>query len=177
MERERLTLLEDDDRKRLTSNVRENLLTEMFTDCILVTKEGISVPVHKMVLTPSPLLKSLLLSSSCCRGLCSHVTTTTIMLPDISYPVLNILLDFFYTGVVKCSNSEKNLLREVLVNVLGVPRSTVMLHAKPGHTDCTECGDHVPVASLLDHFVKKHVEDPCLRDMARVESRLAIAEL
>eukprot|EP00090_Calanus_glacialis_P016060 TRINITY_DN25178_c0_g1_i1.p1 TRINITY_DN25178_c0_g1~~TRINITY_DN25178_c0_g1_i1.p1 ORF type:complete len:771 (-),score=256.66 TRINITY_DN25178_c0_g1_i1:123-2390(-) len=157
------------DKRFLIASVKDSLVGEKFTDCVLVTKEGIPVPVHRMVLTPSPFLKTLLLSTSCCRGLCSHASTTTIMLPDVSYRQLDILLGFFYTGMINCTSSEMDIVKDLLVNVFFVPRNTVMLHKKDGHTDCAECGQHVPIARLLEHLVTDHVEKPCVKDMARVE--------
>jgi len=157
------------DKRYLVYSVKESLRGEKFTDCILITKEGIPVPVHRMVLTPSPLLERLFMATSCCRGLCSHATTTTISLPDVPYLMLNILLGFFYTGTIRCTSSEMDTVKDLLVNMFLVPKNTVMLHKRDGYTDCVECAQHLPVTDLMEHLVSNHVEDPCLRDMARVE--------
>jgi len=157
------------DGRLIVSSARESFESEMFTDCILITKERIPVPVHRTVVSTSPFLETLLLSTSCCRGMCSQFTETTIMLPDVSYKMLSIVLDFFYTGKIRSTNSEMAMVKDLLVNMLKVPKGLVMLHKKDGYTDCVECAQHVPVSSLLEHLVTRHVEDPCIKDMSKVE--------
>jgi len=157
------------DKRGIVSSARNSFESEEFTDCILVTSERIPVPVHKMIVRISPLLETLFLSTSCCRGMCSQFTETTIMLPDVSYKMLSIILEFFYTGRIRCTNSEMAMVKDLLVNMFKVPKSLVMLHKKDGHTDCVQCAEHVPVSSLLEHLVTHHVEDPCVKDMCKVE--------
>jgi len=157
------------DRRFLLSSLQDSLEGERFTDCILVTREGIPVPVHRMVLNSSPFLKTLFISTNCCRGLCSTNTETTILLPDVSYRMLSIILGFFYTGNIRCTPKEMDGVKDLLVNMLQVPKTTVMLEKKDGYTDCVECAEHVPVNSLLEHLVNYHVEEPCVRDMSMVE--------
>jgi len=159
------------DKRSLISAVKDNLLTEKFTDCVLVTKEGITVQVHSLVLTTSPTLNTLLLASSCCRGLCSHPSNTTIMLPDVSYRQLDIILNLFYTGELKCTKEEVGVIKELLVDVLGMSKHLVMLQSKPDHTDCEECGEHVPLSGLVDHMYSVHIEEPCVRDMTKVDKK------
>lgn len=158
------------DKRCLVTSVRDCLEREKFTDCVLITREGIPVHVHRMMLSVSPLLKSLLLSSSCCRGVCSHYTETTVMLPDVSYKMLSIVLEFFYSGMIRSTSTEMLIVKDLLVNMFKVPKSLVMLYKKDGHTDCVECGEHVPVVNLLEHLVSHHVENPCVDDMCEVES-------
>lgn len=159
-----------EDRRSLVSSARESFESEIFTDCILITGESIPVPVHRMIVSTSPFLETLFLSTSCCRGMCSHFTETTIMLPDVSYKMLSIILDFFYNGKIRATIKEMAMVKELLVDMFKVPKSLVMLHKKEGYTDCVECAEHVPESSLLEHLVTCHVEDPCIKDMSKVES-------
>ena len=101
--------------------------------------------------------------------MCSHSSTTTILLPDVSYRQLDIFLGFFYMGMIKCTSCEMDTVKDLLVNMFFVPRNTVMLHNNDGHTDCAECGQHVAIARLLEHLVSDHVEEPCVKDMVKLE--------
>ena len=51
-----------------------------------------------------------------------------------------------------------------------VPKKTMMLlENREDYTECVECGETVCVSDLLGHLKRYHVEEPCLRDMSKVE--------
>ena len=84
--------------RQLVSAVARNLTTESWTDVVLYSKERVPLHLHRVVLSRSPLLHSLLSSLSCCRGLCAHQATLHILLPDVPFEILTAVVVFLYNG-------------------------------------------------------------------------------
>ena len=107
---------------QLVRGARECLLSESHTDCVLVSMEGVAVRVHRALLAPSATLGSILLDSSCCRGRCDNQSSSLVLLPEVPYRVLQLCVDFLYQGSIRCSEGEAGLVRQVLLEVLGVKK-------------------------------------------------------
>lgn len=152
----------------LVRGAHDSLLAEVHTDLTLVTKEGISIAVHKIMLVQCSTLQSILLSSSCCGGRCSSQAPATVLLPDLPYRSLKVALDFLYRGRIECSSDEKAGVREVL-RVLGVRSGSIEVEErKEGHVACTSCSAYLPLDQLAKHMVDMHVLKPAETDVEKV---------
>ena len=85
----------------VVSSVWRDMREERWTDLILCSSERIPLPVHRSILSQSPLLRPLLSSLSCCQGRCAHQEPLSILLPDISYRILITAITFLYTGTIR----------------------------------------------------------------------------
>ena len=99
----------------LFSNILELMQTESFPDCRLVTREGLAVEAHQIMLLQSPYLRTLLTSVACCEGQCGVQEPVTILLPEVSYTHLEPVLHYLYTGVLKVDKSDKAGIRDLLL--------------------------------------------------------------
>ena len=152
----------------LVQGAHDSLLSEVHTDLTLVTKEGISIAVHKIMLAQCSTLQSILLSSSCCGGRCSSQASATVLLPDLPYRALKIALDFLYRGRIECSIEERAGVREVL-QVLGLPRCSIEVEEqREGWVACTSCSAYLPLDQLAKHMVDLHVLKPAKADVEKV---------
>jgi hypothetical protein len=137
-----------------------------------VSKEGIPLPVHKLVLAPCVSLKRILLANSCCRGRCDGGQAggpTTVLLPDIPYQLLSKCVDFLYKGRVHISTDEESeAVRQVLVQVLGVRKSLQTEQIRRGEVQCPVCSVHLAREGAAEHMVSRHVLAPAARDLAGV---------
>ena len=91
----------------VVSNIGQDMRSERWTDVILYSRERIPLPVHRVVLSQSAFLQTILRSLLCCRGQCGHQDTVSILLPDTSYHHLLLLVDFLYTGLLQCSQMDR----------------------------------------------------------------------
>ena len=152
----------------LVKGAHDSLLAEVHTDLTLVTKEGINIAVHKIMLAQCSTLQSILLSSACCGGRCSSQAPATVLLPDLPYRALKVALDFLYRGRIECSIDEKAGVREVL-RVLGVRSGSIEVEErKEGHVACTSCSAYLPLDQLANHMVDMHVLKPAEADVGKV---------
>jgi len=152
----------------LVRGAHDLLLSEVHSDLTLVTKEGVSIAVHKIILVQCSTLQSILLSSSCCGGRCSSQAPATVLLPDLPYRALKVALDFLYRGRIECSTKEKAGVREVL-RVLGVPSGSIEVEERrEGHVACTSCPAYLPLEQLAKHMVDMHVLKPAEADVEKV---------
>ena len=104
----------------LVQGAHDSLLSEVHTDLTLVTKEGISIAVHRIMLSQCSNLLPVVFSASCCGGRCNSQAPITILLPDLPYRPLKVALDFLYCGRIECFTEERPEVREVL-RLLGFP--------------------------------------------------------
>lgn len=109
----------------LVSSVGRDMREERWTDLILYSRERIPVPVHRMILSQSPHLSPLLTSLSCCQGRCAHQEPLSLLLPDVPYRILLTAVNFLYTGTTRCSEQERQPLKELL-ELLGL--GTIRIH-------------------------------------------------
>lgn len=152
----------------LVQGAHESLISESHSDLTLVTKEGINIPVHKIILAQCPYLQPILLSASCCGGRCSSQVPATVFLPDLPYRALKVALDFLYHGRIECSIEERIEVKEVL-KLLGVPSATVEVEErKEGWVSCTSCSKYLSLDELAEHMVDVHVLRPAEADVEKV---------
>ena len=152
----------------MVQGAHDSLLSEVHTDLTLVTKEGISIAAHKVMLAHCSTLKSIFLSSSCCGGRCSSQAPATVLLPDLPYRALKVALDFLYHGRTECSIEEKAGVREVF-KVLGVQSGSIEVEeSKEGYVSCTSCSAYLPLDQLAKHMVDMHVLKPAEADVEKV---------
>ena len=106
-QRTEVSLKKTHDMGLLVSNIAEDMRSERWTDVILYSSERIPLPVHRFVLSKSAYLQFILRSLSCCRDQCSHKETLSILLPDTSYRHLLQVVNFLYTGLLQCSQMDR----------------------------------------------------------------------
>jgi len=103
---------------QIVARLGEDMRAERWTDVVLYSREGVPLPVHRLLLSQSTYLARLLTSLSCCQGRCCHQDTISVLLPDISYQVLLSLVNFLYTGNLRCNHSDKQHL-VTLIELMG----------------------------------------------------------
>lgn len=103
-----------------------------------------------------------------CRGRCSSQGEVTLLLPDITYLVLKLCLDFLYLGRLECSLEERGEVRQVLVGVLGVRRPLVEEVGQDQLLTCTSCPLLLVRQEAKEHLVSCHVLEPAQRDLELV---------
>jgi len=159
------------DRRSFFSNVLALFRTESSSDCKLISQEGISIDVHRVMMLQSPYLTNLLNSVCCCHGSCAHQEEVTLMLPDIEYSHLEPVIDYLYTGVLSVAESERHEISEIF-RLFQVPLNEASLAPNPPNKEieCPECSEQVQAPDLLDHLLETHIKAPCLRDMRSVHS-------
>ena len=149
--------------------VRRALLEEQLTDCSLVSREGVAIRVHRLLLSPCTSLHRLLLAAACCSGRCaSQPAEVTLLLPDVPYAILKVCIDFLYRGEVVCSREERSGVREVLEEVLGVRGGIRVEERSGGGVDCSVCSVRVGREEVVEHMLEEHVMVPAARDMEGV---------
>lgn len=158
-------------RNTLTRTI-DQLRRDKLTDCILVSREGLEVPVHKAVLSGCRHLWNILLAGECCHGRCRcSGGDAVVLMPDVPYRVLTVMVKFLYTGVLSYSESDRELTQDVLFQMLGIPRNTVMIRHRDGHVECPNCGYYLPQSDLLNHLIDSHVRIPCNEDLQEYETK------
>jgi len=152
----------------LVQGAHDSLLSEEHSDLTLVSKEGVSIAVHKIMLAQCSTLQPILLASSCCGGRCNSQAQTTVMLPDLPYSALKNALDFLYCGRIECSIEDRAGVREVL-KVLGVRSGSIEVEQRrEGWVSCTSCSAYLPLDQLAHHMVDAHVIKPAEADMKKM---------
>jgi len=152
----------------LVQGAHDSLLSELHTDLTLVTKEGISIAVHRIMLSQCSNLLPVVFSASCCGGRCNSQAPITILLPDLPYRPLKVALDFLYCGRIECFTEERSEVREVL-RLLGFPSGLIEVEEKKnGWVSCTSCSAYLPQDELPDHMIEEHVLKPAEADVDKV---------
>ena len=103
-----------DNTEAMLAGFSQDMREEKWTDVVLYTRERVPLPVHRLVLSTSTFLNGLLQSLSCCQGRCSNQDTISLLLPDINYQDLVKVIDFLYSGRLKCSQQERTRLLVIL---------------------------------------------------------------
>ena len=116
--RSELLMKKTHDMGLVVSNIGRDMRSERWTDVILYSKERIPLPVHRVVLNQSAHLQAILRSQLCCRGQCGHQDTISILLPDTSFRHLLLVVEFLYTGLLQCSQMDREHILVIIIIVL-----------------------------------------------------------
>ena len=68
---------------------------------------------------------------------------------------------------------DRNVVKDVLINVLGVKKGIRVENAKKGEgVECNACDAYVAKEDLEKHMASKHVLDPAAKDLQRIAEKI-----
>jgi len=146
---------------------------EKLTDCQLISKEGIAIRVHKIVLIQSPFLGRILLKNACCQGNCDHHQESVVMFPDVEYKQLMKVVLFLYMGVLQGSKEgEKEERKQFgeIIKMLGMSNIRIS-RSMEGHFNCPNCESYHHKNEMLKHLIDVHVTEPYHKDLEAYEEK------
>lgn len=105
-------------------------------DCVIVCGDNIEIEANQIMLLQSPFIKDLIDSRN------GNYEMLCLMFPDISYKHMHSVLDYFYTGVIQFCQSDKEIIQDILINILQIPKDRLTtLDSDIGYEDLEEDED------------------------------------